>query len=220
MAERVNHNYLCVPTSSDKSPHTPPKVERSQMTEEEKAIVIQARGGDEEAFGVLYGNYIDKVYKHLYYRMGNPTEAEDLAAQVFLKAGNAMERYRLTGRPFGTWLFAIGHNLLVDHYRARARKEIVSIDNVTIQAGEESDPEVAVEKALAKAELRQAIKRLKPDQQLAVVMRYIDGLDYSDIAEALHKSEGAIRVIVCRSLLRLREIMGDKEQVFLPQSAA
>lgn len=172
----------------------------------EVILVEKAIAGDAESYGQLYDRYIDKVYRHLYYRMGNPTEAEDLAAQVFLKAWNAMGRYRPMGRPFGVWLLSIAHNLLIDHYRSK--KESTSLDDVIIPAGDTADPVLLAEKSFASASLRQAIRKLKRDQQVVVVMRYIDGLEYSEIAQALSKSEGAVRVILHRSLLALRGIMG------------
>ena len=187
-------------------------IERKTVTQDpqEVFLVEQAIAGDAECFGQLYYNYIDKVYRHLYYRVGNATEAEDLAAQVFLKAWNAMGRYRQMGRPFGVWLLSIAHNLLIDYYRSR--KENAALDDVIIPAGDAADPVILAEKSFATASLRQAIKRLKKDQQAVVVMRYIDWLEYGEIAQALTKSEGAVRVILHRSLLALRGIMG-KEAV-------
>ena len=182
--------------------------DRGTLTQdpEEVELVEQAMAGEAECFGRLYDRYVDKVYRHLYYRVGNPTEAEDLTAQVFLKAWNAMGRYRPMGRPFGVWLLSIGHNLLIDYYRAR--KETASVEDVIIPAGDGADPVLLAEKSFASAHLRQAIRGLKKDQQAVVVMRYIDGLEYSEIAQALSKSEGAVRVILHRSLLALRGIMG------------
>lgn len=187
--------------------------ERGTITQDpqEVRLVEQAIAGDAESFGQLYDKYVDKVYRHLYYRVGNPAEAEDLAAQVFLKAWNAMGRYRQMGKPFGVWLLSIGHNLLIDHYRSR--KENASLDDVIIPAGDSADPVVLAEKSFASAALRQAIRNLKRDQQAVVVMRYIDGLDYAEIAGALNKTEGAVRVILHRSLLALRGIMGTEPGV-------
>src|SRR5256885_1833539 len=95
--------------------------DRTVLTQDplEVALIDQAILGDAESFGQLYDKYVDKVYRHLYYRCGNATEAEDMAAQVFLKAWNAMKRFKPMGRPFGVWLLSIAHNLLVDHYRAK-----------------------------------------------------------------------------------------------------
>lgn len=169
-------------------------------------LVDRAIAGDAESFGHLYDLYVDRIYRHLYYRVGNADEAEDLAAQVFLNAWRAMGRYRPMGRPFVVWLLSIAHNLLVDHYRAR--RDTTSLDDVIIPADDTADPVTLAERSFASASLRQAIRKLKRDQQVVVVMRYIDGMDYSDIAGLLHKSEGAVRVILHRGLIALRGILG------------
>ena len=107
-------------------------------------LIERAITGDAESFGQLYDQYIDKVYRHLYYRVGNATEAEDLAAQVFLKAWKAMSRFKPMGRPFGVWLLSIAHNLLVDHYRAQ--RDSTPIDDVIIPADDTADPVALAEK--------------------------------------------------------------------------
>ncbi len=171
----------------------------------EVALIDQAILGDAESFGQLYDKYVDKVYRHLYYRVGNATEAEDLSAQVFLKAWNAMKRFKPMGRPFGVWLLSIAHNLLVDHYRAK--KDSSSIDDVIIPADDSADPVALAEKSFATVHLRQAISKLKREQQVVVTMRYIDDMEYSEIAAFLNKSEGAVRVILHRALQSLRRVI-------------
>lgn len=182
--------------------------ERAVLAQDPQEVVLieQAITGDADSFGQLYDQYLDKVYRHLYYRVGNATEAEDLAAQVFLKAWKAMGRFKPMGRPFGVWLLSIAHNLLVDHYRAR--RDSTPIDDVIIPADDSADPVALAERSFATVHLRQAISKLKREQQVVVIMRYIDGMEYADIASFLHKSEGAVRVILHRSLHSLRRIMG------------
>ncbi len=184
-----------------------PTKERAVLAQDPQEVVLIERAitGDAESFGQLYDQYIDKVYRHLYYRVGNATEAEDLAAQVFLKAWKAMSRFKPMGRPFGVWLLSIAHNLLVDHYRAQ--RDSTPIDDVIIPADDTADPVALAEKSFATVHLRQAISKLKREQQVVVVMRYIDGQDYADIAAFLNKSEGAVRVILHRALQALRRIM-------------
>ena len=175
---------------------------------EVNSLVERSIGGDADSFGHLYDLYIDRIYRHLYYRVGNPDIAEDLAAQVFLNAWRAVGRYRQTGRPFIVWLLSIAHNLLVDYYRAQ--KDTTSVDDVIIPADDSVDPVTVAEKSFASASLRQAIRQLKHDQQVVVVMRYIDGMEYPEIAAAVSKSEGAVRVILHRALNALRGIMGNE----------
>ena len=182
--------------------------EKAALAQEAEIIILVEKSiaGDAESFGQLYDLYIDRIYRHLYYRVGNADVAEDLAAQVFLNAWRAVGRYRLTGRPFVVWLLSIAHNLLVDYYRAK--RESTSIDDVIIPSSDADDPVSLAEKSFASAVMRQAIRKLKRDQQVVVVMRYIDGMEYPEIAAVLSKSEGAVRVILHRALVALRGIMG------------
>ena len=182
--------------------------EKAALAQEAEIVILVEKSiaGDAESFGQLYDLYIDRIYRHLYYRVGNADVAEDLAAQVFLNAWRAVGRYRLTGRPFIVWLLSIAHNLLVDYYRAK--RESTSIDDVIIPSSDADDPVSLAEKSFASAVMRQAIRKLKRDQQVVVVMRYIDGMEYPEIAAVLKKSEGAVRVILHRALVALRGIMG------------
>lgn len=175
-------------------------------------IVQSVQDGDTERFGELYDLYCGKVYRSLYYRMGKSKEdAEDLTSLVFTKAFNAIGRYKYMGRSFGAWVLSIGDNLLIDYYRAK--KETISTDYVRILADDKSNPVVFAEKSFENTELRQAINKLKREQQTVVVMRFIYGLEYGEIAGVLKKSEGNCRIILHRAILELREIMGAKRLV-------
>lgn len=184
--------------------------------QEIKLLVEKATQRDTDSFGDLYDKYFTRIYSHLYYRVSNVQDAEDMTAQVFLNAWKAMPRYKDTGRPFVVWLLSIAHNLVVDHYRAK--RETTSADDIILPADDASNPVAILEANFEKAGLRGAIGKLKkPDQQLVVVMRYIDGMEYPEIAAVLNKSEGAVRVILHRALLNLRGIMEIKKVPVLPK---
>lgn len=68
----------------------------------EDECIHRAIQGDTEAFGELYSLYLDRIYRYIFYRVGNQMEAEDLTEQVFLKVWNALERYRHEGYPFSS----------------------------------------------------------------------------------------------------------------------
>ncbi|MBI4497981.1 MAG: sigma-70 family RNA polymerase sigma factor [Chloroflexi bacterium] len=172
---------------------------------EAAALVERAVGGDRESFGRLYDAYVDRIYRHIYYRVGNPTEAEDLTAQVFLNAWKAIGRYRQMGRPFVVWLLSIANNQVIDFYRAQKDRTYLDDPGVTISDG--IDPEEIAERDYTTQELQEAIQKLKPDQRRVLVLRFIDGLDYADIAAIMQKKEGAVRVIQHRALLALRKLL-------------
>jgi len=99
------------------------KQNRSEgQTSDEAMLVQRAIGHDAEAFGRLYDMYVDRVYRHIYYRVSNEADSEDLTQQVFLKAWQAIDRYKKTASPFIAWLMTVSHNLVVDFYRAKKDK--------------------------------------------------------------------------------------------------
>lgn len=165
---------------------------------------VEAR--DQEAFGALYDAYLDRVYRYLYFRTNHRDEAEDLTEQVFLKAWEAIPRFRWQGRPFVAWLYRLAHNLLVDHHRARRPMSSINdeerpIDLISSAAATE------LRRSLDADVLARALGELTVDQQQVITLKFIDGLENVDIAEMLGKREGAIRALQLRALLSLRRIL-------------
>jgi len=172
-------------------------------------LVDIAKGGDGDAFGRLYDMHVERVYKHIYYRVGNTADVEDLTQQVFIKAWQAIGRYKKTASPFLAWLIKISHNLVIDFYRSKKSEAYIDFDIVDTKP--ETDPAHLVEAQFNQQETRQAINKLHGDQQQVILMRFIEDFSYAEIAAALGKSEGAIRVILHRGLAKLKTIL-DKDK--------
>ncbi len=157
-------------------------------------------------FAELYEAHVDRIHAHVRARLGDPDLAEDLTAQTFLRAWQSIDRYRpIPGRPFLAWLFTIANNLVIDHYRRR-RREVIGVMVEPRDSGA-NDPEHRALTADLRDEIRRAITRLKPEHQLIVALRLIDGLDYHQISEITGRSPGALRVILCRSLGTMRDVL-------------
>lgn len=186
--------------------------ERRTETKADDVLLIQkVISRDPDAFGRLYDMYVDRVYRHVYYRVGNVADAEDLTQQVFLKAWQAIDRYKKTASPFLAWLMTISHNLVVDFYRSKKDKAYLDAEVTADDLA--SSPERIAEARFDQQQLRGAILQLRSDQQQAILLRFIEGFQYAEIASLLGKSEGAIRVILHRALVALRRILEkEKEQ--------
>ncbi len=172
-------------------------------------LIDKAMGGDGNAFGRLYDMNIDRVYRHIYYRVSNTADAEDLTQQVFIKAWQAIGRYKKRASPFLAWLIKISHNLVIDFYRAKKPETNIDFDSIATKP--ETDPAHLAEAHFNQQEIRQAINKLHGDQQQVILMRFIEDFSYAEIATALGKSEGAIRVILHRGLAKLKTIL-DKDR--------
>src|SRR6478672_13663524 len=124
----------------------------------EAELAERASRHDQTAFAELYNAYVDKIYKYVFYKVGSAPDAEDLCEQVFLKAWEAIGRYKWCGYPFSSWLYRLAHNLVVDHYRTR--RDILPLDDTLLLREEPIDPEQALANSVASSELRQAIQQL------------------------------------------------------------
>jgi RNA polymerase sigma-70 factor (ECF subfamily) len=171
-----------------------------------ESIIDRAINGDTEAFGCLYDIYVDRIYRHIYYRTSNVEDARDLTQEVFMKAWQALPKYRRTKTPFLGWLFTISHNRVIDYYRTK--KDYAYLNDVSIVDDRDRSPDQLAEAQFTRQAIRRAILQLPEVQQQVILMSFIEGLEYSEIAAVLHKSEGNIRVIVHRALKKMQEIMG------------
>ncbi|MDA8220083.1 MAG: RNA polymerase sigma factor [Dehalococcoidales bacterium] len=175
------------------------------------SLAAAAAAGDRQAFAQLYDLYVDRVYHYIYYRLGSARDAEDLTENVFLKAWQAMRRYQPNGTPVFAWLVRIAHNALIDHLRtSRETAPIEEIAEDAVEGAHWADPVQAADLRCTQGQLRRAILGLKPEQQQVIIMRFIDEMSHAQVADALEKTEGAVRVIQHRALAALRQAMAEE----------
>jgi RNA polymerase sigma-70 factor (ECF subfamily) len=172
---------------------------------DDTAIVLRAIGRDQDAFGELYDRHAVRVYRHIYYMVGNAAEAEDLTAQTFLRAWEAIERYQVRGAPFVSWLLRIAHNLGVSYLRSK--RDSSELHDGIVDTKERRDPEWSYQQTAEEEMVREAILKLREEQRQVIILRFIEDLDYKEVAEIIGKSVAAIRVIQHRALNSLRKQM-------------
>lgn len=166
-------------------------------------LVRRAVRGDAQAFGALYDRYLERVYRYVYYRVGSVEEAEDLTEEIFLKAWEAIGRYREQGVPFSAWLMRLAHNHVVDYFRT-CRPTVQLAEAVPART---PDPEHVAEQRLATEAVLRAMRSLTSEQQQVLILRFIEELDHSEIAAIMGKNEGAVRALQFRGLSALRAAM-------------
>ena len=189
-----------------------------QETDDSELIACAARG-DREAFGALYERYVFRVFRHVYYLTSDPHTAEDLTAQTFLNALEAIPRYQMRGVPFLAWLLRIAYNLTVNHRKVRRNGTTQLPEGLEIE-GTTYSPEASCEAKADGERVWEGVRHLRDDQRQVIVMRFIDGLSYPDIARVLGKSIGAVRVIQYRALCALRrKLEDDLGQVYARSNA-
>ena len=171
------------------------------------ALVELARGGDAEAFGMLYDHYQTAVYRFLYYRVGSIALAEDLTSETFFRALRSMGSFRWQGKDFGAWLMTIARNLTTDHYKAgRTRLELATEDMTPHDSATEG-PETAVLASLTNDALLTALKELPTEQQECLIMRFLQGLSIAETAKVLGRSDGAVKQLQLRGVRNLAKLL-------------
>ncbi len=158
---------------------------------------------DQAAFAELYDLYLDRVYRYAYYRTANRTDAEDLSEQVFLQAWAAIERFRWQGKPFLAWLYTVAHNVVVDWRRGATPSHSLDDGDNPIDV-ESTSATQAMSQWIDADLLANAIKRLTPEQQQVITLKFLDGFDTARIAQIMDKREGTIRALQLRALQGLR----------------
>jgi RNA polymerase sigma-70 factor (ECF subfamily) len=172
----------------------------------ERTLVQRAVARDRESFGALYDRHVVRVYRHIYYMVGNAAEAEDLTAQAFLQAWQSIDRYEMRGAPFVSWLLRIAHNLAVSHLRSR--RDSAELPETLVDHSRHGNPEEALQRQVDGQWVREAILRLRAEQRQVIILRFVEDLEYREVAEIVGKSVAAVRVIQHRALNALRKEMG------------
>ena len=166
--------------------------------------------GDHEAFRQLVERHQNAVIGTVAKMLGNPSEAEDIAQQVFLRIWRHAKRYRPDAK-FTTYLYKITRNLVFNETRRKSRKKEVSSDereensNQLIQANPDRQPDAELLQAELQRAVDEAIASLPETQRMAVVLRRYEQLSYEEIATVLGLSVSAIKSLLFRARTSLRE---------------
>lgn len=160
--------------------------------------------GDSDAFDALYHETIDDVFTFVRWQCRDQALAEDVVANVFLKAWKAAASYRQGSRSYRRWLFAIARNEMVDQWRRN--KDMLSIDGLELADRSTDESE---RPPVDHATVLSAMAKLTPEQREVVVMRFFSEYSHAEIGRALGKREGAVRAQLLRALRQMRKAMSD-----------
>ncbi|MEX0682410.1 MAG: sigma-70 family RNA polymerase sigma factor [Dehalococcoidia bacterium] len=174
-------------------------------------LIERAAGGDRQAFGELYEQHALRVFRHAYFLTGDPFLAEDMTAQTFLKALEAIPRYEDRGVPFIAWLLRITGNLTINYKKAQKNGHHAQLPETLEDEDRFTSPEKSCEVKSNSERVWQLVCRLPHEQRQVVVMRFIDDLPYQEVAQVLNKSVGAVRVIQFRALACLRRMVEEED---------
>ena len=175
------------------------------MTADSERPTTDTRRSPEAELEGLYTEYYDKISRYAAVHIGNRTDAEDIAGDVFLKALESLGSYEKRGIPMQAWLFKIAHNLVVDYLRKKSKRKTVDIDNVTVRSNE--NLEVIAEVNIEVERVKQAMEQLTRDQKDVLSLRFFGELSSKETAAIMGKSDGAVREMQRAATSKLRVLL-------------
>ncbi len=178
----------------------------SKTVSDEQSLLQRASQLETQALAEMYDTYSPGIYRYAMRLLGDMTQAEDCVAETFARFLKALQERRGPRENLQAFLYRIAHNLIVDTYR---RQENTSALDDALRS--ESDlPEEEAAKRISQEEVRAAIRRLTPDQQMVVSLKFLDEWSNEEIARALRKPVGAVKSIQHRALRSLYRLLAEK----------
>ncbi|MFF0791657.1 RNA polymerase sigma factor [Streptomyces spiralis] len=176
----------------------------------EEALITRAQQGDREAFAELYRRHYGLIATLIGQRVrSNSALAEDLTADVFMKAWAKIATFTWTGKSIRAWLCTIARNVVADHFKTAAARHLTFVDHVTLLtdawAPLVSNPEDTVLSSLALDDLHNALSEITPRQQAVIRLRFLGGMSVSETARTLGTTDAAVKTLQWRALGSLRK---------------
>ncbi len=176
-------------------------------------LITRAKGRDPNAWAEMYERFSSQLYSFFLNQTRNREVAEDLTASVFFEAIRSAESFDGGVSAFRAWLFRIGRNNMIDHFRRERRavmQDISTTDPEALSRAEgfhAEDPEEMAVASAEKAAVLAAIDKLAPDQREVMLLRLAGGLTSAEVAEVLGKTVGAVKQLQHRAVAALTKLL-------------
>lgn len=174
-------------------------------------LVARAQEGDTEAFGLLYDQYVDIVFRYVLFRVDDRSLAEDVTSETFLRALRRISSVSYQGKDVGAWFVTIARNLVLDHVKSsRYRMEVATAEPAESKRFA-SGPESQVLADAAAGELLRCVGMLGDDQRECVTLRFLRGFSVAETARAMGRNEGAVKALQHRAVRRLAQLLPSEQ---------
>ena len=169
-------------------------------------------------FAKIYDKYIAKIYRFAYLKLSSQELAEDITAQVFLKAWEVFRKDSKEVKNVQAFIYRIAKNEVANYYRTSLKFRTVSIETNEI-ADPKPSPEEKQQIQSDIKQLSEAIKKLNDDYQNIVIWRYLDGIPIKKVAQIMERPEGTVRVMSHRALKELRQKLEETSKGQAPEAS-
>jgi len=179
----------------------------------ELLLISRARGGDREAFGELVEQYRDNVYRLAYRMCGNAYDADEAAQEAFVAAWRALPNFRGDAK-FSTWLYRLTTNAAIDVMRREKRHKTVGDGEMVDLADDADSPQETVERTEQQEAVQKALATLSEEYREVLLLRYMEELDYAEIAEVLQLPSGTVKSRINRAKAALKTALLKSGNIF------
>lgn len=169
-----------------------------------ETLLEDAKAGKDSAFSKLYELYFDKIFRFAFYRVSHKEVAEDITEEVFIRAFTSLSSLDKAGS-FESWLYQIARNRIIDYYRAK--KLLLPLDDLENTLEYETNIIDSVNLQFDQKIFLKVLRDLPEDQQTIVRLKFYEDLSNTEIADLTGKTEGSIRVLQHRALIKLKELI-------------
>jgi RNA polymerase sigma-70 factor (ECF subfamily) len=177
--------------------------------EDELILLNRARALDQDALSQIHERYYTRVYRYIDYRVQNVQSVEDLTSEVFIRFLKAIRDHHAPPNSIEGWLVGVAKNVVKEHYRRKRRDDWSFLGED--EASSLPTPAEAVDTNLMNEELREAMKALTEEQQQVLALRFGFEMPIKQVAEAMQKSEGSIKMLQVRAVASLTRILRGSE---------
>ena len=173
------------------------------MTDAE--LVAHLKANDDAAYREVVARFGPPLYGYIYSLTGDHHLSEDILSETYLRMVEKIDTYSFYGAPFKAWLYRIAHNLAITTLKRVQR--LVGAEVLETAAPPVDDPALTIAARLEADELRTALAELTEDQQQVVMLRFVAEQSTAEVAQALEKTENAVKQLQFRALRSLARVL-------------
>lgn len=192
--------------------------QRYELQDPDVRLMLAVRDDDAAAFDELMVRYQGRLVTVLEHLVGRRQQAEDLAQEVFMRVYRARKRY-VAGAKFSTWLYTIANHVAANALRSSSRRPEVNLPPAKTESGSSATldrialaasgamPTRMADKAELRDIVRAALSTLNERQRMAVLLNKFENMSYAEIAATMEMSEQAVKSLLSRARLNLKQLL-------------
>jgi RNA polymerase sigma-70 factor (ECF subfamily) len=180
-------------------------VPREGLSVTDAELVAQLKANDDNAYREVVARFGDRLYGYIYSITGDYHLSEDVLGETYLRMVEKIDSYTYYGAPFQAWLYRIAHNLAIN--AAKRTRHAVGVEAIDAAAAPYDDPATTIIERDESEALRAALTTLTEDQQQVVLLRFVAEQSSAEVAQALQKTENAVKQLQFRALRSLGRVL-------------